>query len=247
MKKVSLSRFVSWGAWLFIIIPILWLAYDNYFKSVLEDYKQERLEENLVENFHEKREEFYALREMAKGLGDLKSVAFKEDGTVSLEILDSLSRNNDSTGYNIMDLYFTDLTEGKERQPYDMITHFEFSDSNSITVNSRDVDGAVCEKWKISYEGKLDNPYLKELLAYEGNTVNDLKELRGYLKKLDCIEFEKSDNMIVIRYRGSIFSHHSYYSSLDKEGKAFKHSSANDLDEYFYWVLDDGLLKSLCY
>lgn len=111
------------------------------------------------------------------------------------------------------------------------VSDIEFLDNNAIEVSSGE-EVFTFENWVVDFYGKTNDPLVKELLAYNDITTDQLHQLRQKLDRIDCNGYDKNDSLITIRYVGHWGESYNYIIPLDIK---FDNNNWNKLATNYYW------------
>jgi len=170
---------------------LLGLVYEFWVVSLINDWKVQRIEKSLQENFYEHQEDFQALFVFSQSLKRLDHVAFRPNEQLSFQVSDSLldPEQLEVAPINIGDAVFANASD------------VAFLDSNRVQVITGDQNYTV-ENWVITFEGSMTQPIVEKLLSYHQMRSDQLRQLRKKMVALDCSSFNKNDQLVAFRYRG---------------------------------------------
>ena len=113
----------------------------------------------------------------------------------------------------------------------DSIQDITFSDSNTLLVSYLDTS-ILLHNWVIDFDGNVHNPLVGKLLAYDNTTINQLKQLKPLLQKINCSHFDKDENLIRVRYAGHWGESFDYIIPITN---TVNKGSLNNLSDNYYW------------
>ena len=215
------KNIIKWTGLTIVFGLILWIAYDFHFKFVINDYQARQIEKRLQDNFHDNRDRFNDLLTFSKQLSRLESVEFGENRQVSFQVYDTLL-DRTTLENNFITIGDNSTVE---------VSDIDFIDSNSIKVKSGD-ETFLFNNWIVDYEGELDSPIVKKILAYNNISIDQLKQLNQKLGNINCNGFHKTDSLITIRFVGHWGESFNYLFPLTKKPN---NEYWNKLTANYYW------------
>lgn len=215
------KNIIKWIGLTTVFSLLLWFAYDFHFKYVINQYQARQIEKRLQDNFYNNQDSFDDMLTFSKQLSRLENVEFREKGEISFKVYDTLI-NRTTFNSNFISI--------GNNSTFD-VSDIEFLDSNAIEVFSEGRTLKV-DNWGVDFEGKINDSIVKKLLAYNNISVNQLKQLKQKLGKIDCIGYDKNDSLLTIRYLGHWGESFNYLIPLTNK---FDAQNLNKLAGNYYW------------
>jgi len=185
------KKWILFASIMVIASLTLWLSYDFHLKYVINNYQEKRIEKQLQVNFKSHLEDFEDLVTFSRELGTLENLEFYKTGIIRFDLRDSLLIDSLLSDTNIINVDDDEL---------DVIENLRFTDSTLFIKSSE--SESTYKNWMIWYRGRIDNPSVEKLLAYNQITLEQLSQLKNKLDKIKCEAFSKTDSLLTIRYAG---------------------------------------------
>ncbi|MDP1816747.1 MAG: hypothetical protein Q8K92_20000 [Leadbetterella sp.] len=196
---------------------IIWFAYEFHFKYVINEYQKKQIAIDIQTNFWDKRQSFEELRDFSKKLGMLRNLEFEGNGNICFEVYDSLMNGNTTVANFIF--------AGEDSD----IVFLENNEILSFSASGR----FTCKDWRIEFLGDKSHYTVERLLAYNGNTIDELNQLEQKLEDINCEGFDKDKNAIAIRFAGHFGEGFEYIIPLTD---TLNVENWNKLTDDFYWI-----------
>lgn len=202
----------------------LFISYEVYFKFVINDFQIKQIEKELQLNFQKNQEQFHEFVNYSKGIGRIENLEFFGKKGVRFQISDSLLLSKKETW---AESNFIQVGNDIEIVTKDIL----FSDTNSITITT--AYGVLSlGNWVIDFDGKITDSIVVKILSYNNIRLEELKGIQQKMEKVNCIAFDKNENLLTLRYKGHWGESFNYQIPL-KDSVYLE--NWNKLSDNFYW------------
>lgn len=203
-------------------VLILFVSYDVYFKYKINYLQEKQIEQSIQANYWDNQINFQELINYSKTIEEISDLEFFENEFIHFQIYDSVSydlnrmSNLIELGKDAYNVYAKDIV---------------FSDTNSIIVIAEE-GKQVLENWAISFKGKMTDSIVIKILSYNRIGLEELKQIRQRMEKVNCNAFNKNENLLTLRYKGHWGESFNYQIPLRD---SVHMESWNKLSDNYYW------------
>ncbi len=203
-----------------LILILCWFFYNIIGFQWVKEFKVYRTGKALGKNFCEHSTKFDDLKTFSSSFPELNSLYFWEKNQISFQVYDSLYKSNNPN------LHFISLGE---HQTFE-ISDIAFLANNTLKITLKDTI-LNFQNWILDYNGKITDPLVPKLLAYQKIPKEYLPELKQKLSEINCHGFSKNEESITLIYKGDVIRNYSYILPLNMPPE--RHW--NKLQENVYW------------